>query len=53
MKLFISKMFKVSVIIPCFNHEKFIGRCLRSILDQNLDRKDYEIIVVMMEVKIL
>ena len=39
-------MFKVSVIIPCFNHEKFIGRCLRSILDQNLDRKDYEIIVV-------
>jgi glycosyltransferase involved in cell wall biosynthesis len=39
-------MYKVSVIIPCFNHEKFIGRCLRSILDQSLSKKEYEIIVV-------
>lgn len=39
-------MYKVSIIIPCFNHEKFIGRCLRSILDQSLDRKKYEIIVI-------
>jgi len=37
---------KVSVIIPCYNHEKFIGRCLRSIIDQSLDKKDYEIIVI-------
>ena len=39
-------MYKISVIIPCFNHEKFIGRCLRSILDQSLNKKDYEVIVV-------
>jgi|TARA_B100001540_G_C15625637_1_gene559698 glycosyltransferase involved in cell wall biosynthesis len=39
-------MFKVSVIIPCYNHEKFIGRCLRSILDQSLNKKQYEVIVV-------
>ena len=39
-------MYKISVIIPCFNHEKFIGRCLRSILDQSLDKKKYEIIFV-------
>jgi len=39
-------MNKISVIIPCYNHEKFIGRCLRSILDQSLDRKEYEIIII-------
>ena len=39
-------MFKVSVIIPCYNHEKFIGKCLRSILDQSLNKKQYEVIVV-------
>ncbi len=36
----------ISVIIPTFNQEKFLGRCLRSILDQKIDRNDYEIIVV-------
>ena len=39
-------MFKVSVIIPCYNHEKFIGRCLRSLLNQTMERSNYEIIVV-------
>ena len=36
----------ISVIIPTFNQEKFLGRCLRSILDQKIDRNDYEIIVI-------
>ena len=36
----------VSVIIPVFNQERYIGRCLRAILNQNLDRDNYEIIVV-------
>lgn len=36
----------ISVIIPTFNQEQFLGRCLRSILDQKIDRKDYEIIVI-------
>ncbi len=36
----------ISVIIPAFNREKFIGRCLRSLLDQSLDRSNYNIIVI-------
>jgi len=39
-------MKKISVIIPCYNHAKFIHRCLRSILHQSLDKKLYNIIVV-------
>ncbi len=35
---------KVSVIIPVFNAEKYLGVCLESILIQTL--KDYEVIVV-------
>lgn len=34
----------VSVVIPCRNRGKFIGRCIQSALDQTFD--DYEIIVV-------
>ena len=36
----------ISVIIPTFNQAKFLGRCLRSILDQNVDKNEYEIIVI-------
>ena len=36
----------ISVIIPVLNQEKFIGRCLRSILQQTLDRNFYEILVI-------
>ena len=36
----------VSVIVAAFNQEKFIGRCLRSLLNQTLPPTDYEIIVV-------
>jgi glycosyltransferase involved in cell wall biosynthesis len=31
---------------PFFNQERFIGRCLRSILSQSMDQKDYEVIVI-------
>ncbi len=37
---------KISVIIPTYNQEKYLGRCLRSLMDQSMNRKDYEIIVV-------
>lgn len=37
---------QISVIIPVFNQERFIGRCLRSILSQSMDQKDYEVIVI-------
>tara|TARA_A100001015_G_scaffold311796_1_gene415727 strand:- start:143 stop:784 length:642 start_codon:yes stop_codon:yes gene_type:complete len=36
----------ITVIIPVYNHEKFIGRSLRSILDQSLDKSQYEVIVI-------
>jgi glycosyltransferase involved in cell wall biosynthesis len=36
----------VSVIIATHNHEKYIGRCIRSLLNQDLDPKEFEVIVV-------
>ena len=39
-------MIEVTVIIPLYNAEKYIGRCLRSILSQSLVRNSYEIIVI-------
>jgi glycosyltransferase involved in cell wall biosynthesis len=36
----------ITIIVPVFNQERFIGRCLRSILSQNFNREDYEVIVV-------
>lgn len=37
-------MVKVSVLIPCYNGEKFIDRCMTSIINQNFN--DMEVIVV-------
>ena len=37
---------KISVIITAHNEERFIGRCLRSIISQTLLTLDYEVIVV-------
>ena len=37
---------KVSVIVAAYNQERFIGRCLRSLLNQTFPQSDYEIIVV-------
>jgi len=37
---------KISVIVAAYNQERFIGRCLRSLLHQTLSHDDYEIIVV-------
>lgn len=34
----------VSVIVPCFNHEKFVEQCIRSIVDQ--DYRNIELIVI-------
>ena len=36
----------VSVIIPIYNQEKWIGRCLRSLLNQSMNRTMYELIVI-------
>ncbi len=34
---------KISVIIPCYNHGKFVGRAIRSVLDQ--DYSDFELLI--------
>ena len=39
-------MSKISVIVPVFNQEKHISRCLRSLLDQDFSKKHYDIIVI-------
>ena len=36
----------ISIIVPVYNRELYIGRCLRSLLDQSLERSKYEIIVI-------
>lgn len=38
-------MVKVTVAIPAYNEQKYLSRCLRSLLSQKLDRNQYEIIV--------
>lgn len=37
---------KLSIIVPVYNGEKFIKRCYNSLMDQNLDSLDYEILFV-------
>lgn len=37
---------QISVIIPIYNHEKYVGRCIRSLLKQTLQEEDYELIVI-------
>ena len=37
---------KISVIIPCFNVEKYIEKCILSVVNNNLQVEDYEIILV-------
>jgi glycosyltransferase involved in cell wall biosynthesis len=36
----------VSVIVTAYNEERYIGRCIRSLLNQDFPNSDYEIIVV-------
>lgn len=39
-------MLKLSILIPVFNGENYIARCLDSVLSQNLKTTEYEIILV-------
>ena len=40
------KSVQVSVIVPSYNAELYIGRCIRSFLKQSLSQEDFEIIVI-------
>ena len=35
---------KLSILIPVYNAERFIERCLNSLIIQDLDKNEYEII---------
>lgn len=37
---------KISVIVPAYNAEKYIGQCIKALLNQSYRREDYEVIVV-------
>ncbi len=36
----------ISVVVTNYNYANFLGRCIRSLVDQSLPREQYEIIVV-------
>ena len=37
---------QISVIVPVYNQEKYIGRCLRSLLKQTFPSEEFEIIII-------
>ncbi|WP_067151778.1 glycosyltransferase [Pseudotamlana agarivorans] len=37
---------KLSVLIPVYNGEKYIKRCLENLLNQNIPKSDYEILII-------
>lgn len=37
---------KISVIVPVYNSEKYIGRCIRSLLKQTIKKSNYELIII-------
>ena len=39
-------MYKISIILPIFNIENFLERALKSIINQTMDLKDIEVIMV-------
>ena len=36
---------RLSIVIPCYNCKKTIGRLLNSVLDNKLSKEDYEVII--------
>ena len=39
-------MKKLSIVVPCYNVEKYIDRCVNSLVNQTLSHTEYEIILV-------
>lgn len=37
---------KLSIIIPVYNAEKYLSKCLESVFDQDLDLDEYEVIII-------
>lgn len=39
-------MIKISVVIPCFNAEKYIEECLESVFNQTIGIENMQIILI-------
>lgn len=37
---------KLSIIIPAYNVEHFISKCIESVIDVNMSQEDYEVIII-------
>ena len=37
---------KISIIVPAYNAEKYLERCLDSLVNQDLPTGEYEVIVI-------
>ena len=37
---------KVSIVVPVYNVEKYLNRCIDSILSQTMSEEEYEVILV-------
>ena len=40
------KYLQISIIVPCYNAKTTIEKCVRSLLDQDFPKENYEIIIV-------
>jgi len=38
--------YEISIIVAIYNHERYISRCIRSLISQKIDNDSYEIILV-------
>lgn len=43
----VGRLMEISIIIPCYNLEKYIARCLNSIINQCYDKEKFEIILIL------
>jgi glycosyltransferase involved in cell wall biosynthesis len=37
---------KLTILITCFNHSKYVGRCLKTILNQSIISKYYDVLII-------
>ena len=38
--------YKVSIVVPVYNAEKYLDRCMKTLLEQSMPKGEYEIILV-------
>ena len=41
-----SRSYRLSIIVPVYNTEQYVAKCLKSCLNQNVAGDEYEIIVI-------